>query len=102
MPTNRHDLPPDERHQGIQQEVNAKLEPGCSVNFFRRPGDDESATIRYGVVFTYGPRRRVLLQEEEFFDPDRVVKEFNAWRHRVEQERHRDRYTTVPPEEWEP
>lgn len=71
------------------------------MHFFRRQGNDETP-IQYGTVFSFGPRRKTVMQEEMAFDSDRVVKEFNAWRHRVEQERHSERYTTVPPEEWEP
>ncbi len=63
---------------------------------------DENAPVRYGAVYSFGPRRKVVTQDEMFFDSDRVVKDFSAWRHRVEEERHRERYTTVPPEEWEP
>ena len=94
-------LPKDELLTSIEQEVNAKLETGCSITLYRYRDGDEA--IHYGMIFVYGPRRSLRPEQDEvFFDSDRVIKDFNAWRLKVEQERDRERYTTVPPEEWEP
>ena len=94
-------LPPDEPDPTralIQQEINAKLEPGCRIYLWAwRRGDSE---IQYSALFSYkGQTDETAPQEEMFFDTDRLIKQFNAWRHKVEQKLYLDNWTTVPPEE---
>jgi hypothetical protein len=90
-------LPPDDMQADIAREVNAKLELGTRLTFYRV--QDGAEFTNYGMLWQYGPARRVIEQPDAFFDGDRIAKDIRSWRLNVE--RRRERYTTIPYEEQE-
>ena len=91
-------LPPDDTQAEIAREVNAGLEQGLRLTFYRVHADD-IPPLSYGMIWQYGTARRVREQPDAFFDVDRIAKDIRTWRLKVEQRR--ERYTTVPYEEQE-
>jgi hypothetical protein len=89
-------LPPDDGQVGIAREVNAGLEQGLRVTFYRVQ-DQEAEPVSYGMLWQYGPARRLKEQSDAFFDVDRIGRDIRAWKLNVE--RRRERYTTIPYEE---
>jgi hypothetical protein len=72
-------LPPDADLQRLAAAVNAKLEPGIAVNFFRAVEVDGS--VETGVVYQCGDRRacvrtRQLMTED---DADTILQGITAW-----------------------
>jgi hypothetical protein len=103
VPLARDWLELDEHLTGLQQEINAKLEPDCQVKLWVwRKKNDANGPVMYSALFeSSGQTHETPAQEEPFFDSERVIKEFKAWRADLEVARYKNRYTTVPPEEWE-
>ena len=69
-------LPPTDEDLKLAKAVN-KMLGGPTVNFFRSRSEDERT--QYGVVFSYGSVRKVVISPAPFFNEDEIVKDVRAW-----------------------
>jgi hypothetical protein len=94
----REFLPPTEMQQDVAAQINEKLPLGMHVSFCRVV-EEVGADPVYRMFWSYGPRRKVVSSDDEFFDVEGIVKSVLAWRGETEQVR--ERYTTEMPEDFQ-
>jgi hypothetical protein len=87
-------LPPDAELQRLAAAINAKLEPGIAINFFRIEREEGD---RAGAIFQCGDRRITVLPGRMLYDSDvdDLLSAITTW---VAQVQYQHRWTLDPKE----